>query len=461
MSHTSASIAAASATAVVSEPPRPSVVTSLAVETPWKPATSTIWSSSSAARMRSARTSRIRALVWLVSVTMPACEPVSEIARWPRSLIAMAHSAQDIRSPVESSMSISRASGVGETSSAMWISSSVVLPRAERTATTRWPFSRAATMRRAARLRRSASATEVPPNFITTVPDTTVESRRAGLRDGLESRTRQWTIDGLHRLAGGSMIRHGEDDRDETTPFEAWAAGPGPPVRDAAGGGARRGCAGARRRARPAADRATARGHRDAAGRRDGDRRRRRVESGDGHVAVDALRGHRPAHVPRDPRRDRDLLRGGLGGPGQAPARAADRARPRRRGVGAVGHERRRDAGVAPGPRAFAGACALAGAGAGDAAGRAAGARRAGARACRGRAPAAREVGADDGSGPDRSDPRPVDPLRRPFPAGARLVISVTKPGRIGKHTTIVIRRGAAPMRRDRCLMPGARTPTR
>ena len=34
-------------TAVVSEPPRPSVVTSLAVETPWKPATSTImrWAS--------------------------------------------------------------------------------------------------------------------------------------------------------------------------------------------------------------------------------------------------------------------------------------------------------------------------------------------------------------------------------------------------------------------------------
>ena len=44
---------------------------------------------------------------------MPACEPVSEIALWPRSLIAIAHSAHDIRSPVESSMSISRGSGVG------------------------------------------------------------------------------------------------------------------------------------------------------------------------------------------------------------------------------------------------------------------------------------------------------------------------------------------------------------
>jgi hypothetical protein len=45
--------------------------------------------------------------------------------------------------------------------------------------------------------------------------------------------------------------------------------------------------------------------------------------------------------------------------------------------------------------------------------------------------------------------------------AGTRLTISVTKPGRIGKHTTISIRRGKAPLRRDRCLMPGSRTPVR
>ena len=63
--------------------------------------------------MRSARTSRIRAFVCEVSVTMPACEPVSEIARCPRSLIAIAQSAQETRSPVESSMSISRGSGLG------------------------------------------------------------------------------------------------------------------------------------------------------------------------------------------------------------------------------------------------------------------------------------------------------------------------------------------------------------
>ena len=91
------------------------------------------------------------------SVTIPACDPVSEIALWPRSWIAIAHSAQEIRSPVESSMSISRAAGVSDTSWAMPTRSSVVLPRAESTATTRLPSSRAATIRRAARLMSSGS----------------------------------------------------------------------------------------------------------------------------------------------------------------------------------------------------------------------------------------------------------------------------------------------------------------
>ena len=49
-------------------------------ETPWKPATSTIRPASSASWIRFARTSTIFALPWTVSVTMPACEPVSEIA---------------------------------------------------------------------------------------------------------------------------------------------------------------------------------------------------------------------------------------------------------------------------------------------------------------------------------------------------------------------------------------------
>jgi len=86
--------------------------------------------------------------------------------------MAIAHSAQEMRSPVESSMSISRGSGAADTSSAAAISSSVVLPRAESTATTFQPASRFSTIRWAARLMRCASATEVPPNFMTTSPDT-------------------------------------------------------------------------------------------------------------------------------------------------------------------------------------------------------------------------------------------------------------------------------------------------
>ena len=128
-------------------------------------------SCASAVRMRSARTSRISALVWDSSVMIPACDPVSEIARWPRSFIAIAPSAQEIRSPVESSMSISRGSGVAKTSSAIAISSSVVLPRAESTATTEWPSWCFSTIRCAARLMRPASATDVPPNFMTMIED--------------------------------------------------------------------------------------------------------------------------------------------------------------------------------------------------------------------------------------------------------------------------------------------------
>ena len=61
-------------------------------------------------------------------MTIPACEPVSEIASWPRSLITIAASAHEIRSPVESSMSISRGCGRSETSCAIATSSSVVCP---------------------------------------------------------------------------------------------------------------------------------------------------------------------------------------------------------------------------------------------------------------------------------------------------------------------------------------------
>ena len=133
---------------------------------------------SSASWIRRARTSTIFALPCTVSVTMPACEPVSEIASWPRSWIAIAASAHEIRSPTETSMSSSRGCGVAETWRASSSSSSVVWPIAERTPTTRWPSSRAATSRAATRFSFSASATEVPPNLSTSVPSRPPARRR-------------------------------------------------------------------------------------------------------------------------------------------------------------------------------------------------------------------------------------------------------------------------------------------
>ena len=73
------------------------------------------------------------------SVMIPACEPVNETASSPRSWIAIATSAQAIRSPVERIMSSSRGFGVGETSPASAMSVSVVFPIAETVPTTRSP----------------------------------------------------------------------------------------------------------------------------------------------------------------------------------------------------------------------------------------------------------------------------------------------------------------------------------
>jgi hypothetical protein len=51
--------------------------------------------------------------------------------------------------------------------------------------------------------------------------------------------------------------------------------------------------------------------------------------------------------------------------------------------------------------------------------------------------------------------------FERSLRAGVRLTIVVSKPGFVGKWTEIVIRRGLAPGRSDRCLAPGARMPER
>ena len=45
--------------------------------------------------------------------------------------------------------------------------------------------------------------------------------------------------------------------------------------------------------------------------------------------------------------------------------------------------------------------------------------------------------------------------------AGTRVIVMVTMPGTIGKHTTILIRRDKPPVRWDRCVMPGSRKAVR
>jgi len=51
--------------------------------------------------------------------------------------------------------------------------------------------------------------------------------------------------------------------------------------------------------------------------------------------------------------------------------------------------------------------------------------------------------------------------FERALPAGTRLTLRITRRGFVGKYTSFVIRRGAAPTRRDRCLRPGSAKPER
>ena len=155
---------------MVSEAPRPSVVMSLvSCDTPWKPATIAIAPASMAASIRPGVMSMIRALPCAESVITPACEPVNERALWPRLAIAIASSAIEIRSPAVSSMSSSRGGGVGLTCSARSRSSSVLSPIADDHDDRRGRPSGCRRCARATRLMPSASATEEPPYFCTTM----------------------------------------------------------------------------------------------------------------------------------------------------------------------------------------------------------------------------------------------------------------------------------------------------
>src|SRR4051795_9020381 len=139
-------------------------------ETPWKPATMAIAPSRIAASIRPGVMSMILALPCAESVITPAWVPVNDLAVCPSWAIAIATSAIEIRSPAVSSMSSSRGGGSGDTCSARSMSSSVVSPMAETTTTTSLPERLASTIRCATRLTPSASPTEEPPYFCTTMP---------------------------------------------------------------------------------------------------------------------------------------------------------------------------------------------------------------------------------------------------------------------------------------------------
>ena len=54
-----------------------------------------------------------------------------------------------------------------------------------------------------------------------------------------------------------------------------------------------------------------------------------------------------------------------------------------------------------------------------------------------------------------------VRALRRTYRPKATIEIRVTQPRKIGKYTSVRTRRGKAPVRSDRCLMPGKTKPVR
>jgi len=59
------------------------------------------------------------------------------------------------------------------------------------------------------------------------------------------------------------------------------------------------------------------------------------------------------------------------------------------------------------------------------------------------------------------SAPARLHPFERFLPAGTRLQVLVARPGRIGKYASFLIRAHRAPLRVDRCLMPGRSRPSR
>ena len=96
----------------------------------------------------------------------------------------MATSAIEMRSPAVSSMSSSRGGGCGLTSLARSSSSSVLSPIADTATQTSLPAFLASAIRRATRLMLSASASDEPPYFWTTMGTVALLVDRLGRAHG-------------------------------------------------------------------------------------------------------------------------------------------------------------------------------------------------------------------------------------------------------------------------------------
>ena len=167
MSHRSAPTAAASATADVSDPPRPSVVTRLSGPMPWKPVSTGTWPIAMRATSPAPSIPSIRARPWAPSVRTATCQPVQDRASTPIVCNAMATSPAVTCSPVATTASYSRASCSADRPWHQATSWLVTPAMAETTTITSCPSSRSRFTRVATWRIRPGSATEVPPNFIT------------------------------------------------------------------------------------------------------------------------------------------------------------------------------------------------------------------------------------------------------------------------------------------------------
>src|SRR5882672_1100585 len=169
MSQRSAPIAAAIATAEVSEPPRPSVVMRpVSWCRPWKPEiTATCLCSLKRLISSAPLTSRMRAEPCALSVRIGNCQPCHERALTPMPSSTIASSPAVTCSPDATTASYSRASCSGAACRHQSTSSLVAPAMADTTTATSWPASTSRLTWRATLRMRSMSATEVPPNFIT------------------------------------------------------------------------------------------------------------------------------------------------------------------------------------------------------------------------------------------------------------------------------------------------------